>query len=56
MAACDDEVVPLQTRIERVGDDADLEEVYETDRHLFYVACTRARVNLKFQGLFRPNS
>ena len=28
VAACDDEVIPLQTRIERVGDDADLEEVY----------------------------
>ena len=50
MAACDDEVVPLQTRIERVGDDADLEEVYETDRHLFYVACTRARVQATGDG------
>ena len=33
VAACDDEVIPLQTRIERVGDDADLEEVYGTERH-----------------------
>ena len=41
--ACDDEVVPLQARIEAVGDDADLQEVYETERHLLYVACTRAR-------------
>lgn len=44
--ACDDEVVPLQERIETVGDDADLEEVYNTERHLLYVACTRARDNL----------
>ena len=44
--ACDDEVVPLQERIEMVGDDADLQEVYDTERHLFYVACTRARDQL----------
>lgn len=41
--ACDDEVIPLQERIETVADDADLEEVYDTERHLLYVACTRAR-------------
>jgi superfamily I DNA/RNA helicase len=41
--ACDDEVIPLQERIESVADDADLEEVYNTERHLLYVACTRAR-------------
>jgi len=44
--ACDDEVIPLQERIETVGDDADLEEVYNTERHLLYVACTRARDHL----------
>ncbi|HEY4255632.1 MAG TPA: 3'-5' exonuclease, partial [Candidatus Udaeobacter sp.] len=41
--ACDDEVIPSQERIETVGDDADLQEVYDTERHLLYVACTRAR-------------
>jgi superfamily I DNA/RNA helicase len=44
--ACDDEVIPLQQRIETVADDADLEEVYNTERHLLYVACTRARDHL----------
>ena len=44
--ACDDEIVPLQERIETVADDADLEEVYDTERHLLYVACTRARDHL----------
>jgi len=44
--ACDDDVIPLQERIEMAGDDADLEEVYNTERHLLYVACTRARENL----------
>ena len=41
--ACDDEVIPLQQRIETVGDESDLKEVYDTERHLLYVACTRAR-------------
>lgn len=44
--ACDDEIIPSQARIEKVGDDADLQEVYETERHLLYVACTRARDHL----------
>ena len=44
--ACDDEVIPLQERIETVGDDADLKEVYDTERQLLYVACTRARDHL----------
>ena len=48
--ACDDDVIPLQERIERVGDDADLEEVYATERHLLYVACTRARDHLLVTG------
>jgi len=48
--ACDDEVIPLQERIETVGDDGDLQEVYETERHLLYVACTRARDRLLVTG------
>lgn len=44
--ACDDDVIPSPERIDAVGDDADLAEVYETERHLLYVACTRARDHL----------
>jgi superfamily I DNA/RNA helicase len=44
--ACDDEVIPLQERIEMVSDGSDLEEVYNTERQLLYVACTRARDHL----------
>jgi hypothetical protein len=44
--ACDDEIIPLQVRIETVGDDSDLQEVYDTERQLLYVACTRARDHL----------
>jgi superfamily I DNA/RNA helicase/mRNA-degrading endonuclease RelE of RelBE toxin-antitoxin system len=49
--ACDDEILPLQERIESVADDADLEEVYNTERHLLYVACTRARDALMVSGV-----
>ena len=44
--ACDDEVIPLRSRMESVTDDSDLEEVYSTERQLLYVACTRARDHL----------
>jgi superfamily I DNA/RNA helicase len=49
--ACDDEVLPLQDRIENVSDESDLEEVYNTERHLLYVACTRARDHLLVCGV-----
>lgn len=49
--ACDDEIIPLQERIETVGDDTDLQEVYDTERHLLYVACTRARDHLLVTGV-----
>jgi mRNA-degrading endonuclease RelE of RelBE toxin-antitoxin system len=44
--ACEDEILPLQSRIESISDEADLEEAYNTERHLLYVACTRARDRL----------
>ena len=44
--ACDDEIIPSQERIDAIGDTADLEEIYNTERHLLYVACTRARDKL----------
>lgn len=49
--ACDDEVIPSQERISQVADDAELEEVYNTERHLLYVACTRARDRLWLSGI-----
>ena len=49
--ACDDEIIPSMQRIEAVGDDTDLEEVYNTERHLLYVACTRARDQLFVSGI-----
>jgi superfamily I DNA/RNA helicase len=33
MMACDDEIIPSQSRIESVTDNADFEKVYETEHH-----------------------
>jgi hypothetical protein len=49
--ACDDEVLPLAARVAAAVDESDLEEVYETERQLFYVACTRARDRLLVSGV-----
>jgi superfamily I DNA/RNA helicase len=53
--ACDDEIMPLQARIETVADDTDLAEVYTTERHLLYVACTRARDHLLVTSVDPPS-
>lgn len=42
--ACDDEIIPLHERIETVGDDADLQEVYDTERHLLIKVGDRSPV------------
>jgi len=44
VACCDADELPHSARLKAVSDDADLEEVYDSERHLLYVACTRARV------------
>jgi superfamily I DNA/RNA helicase len=49
--ACDDNVLPLQERIETVADESELDEVHDTERNLFYVACTRARDRLLVSGV-----
>jgi superfamily I DNA/RNA helicase len=48
--ACDEDLLPLAARIEAVADESDLDEVYATERHLLYVACTRARDHLETSG------
>ena len=44
--ACDDDVIPDGERIAAIGDMAEMEAVYESERHLLYVACTRPRDRL----------
>jgi mRNA-degrading endonuclease RelE of RelBE toxin-antitoxin system len=48
---CDDNLIPLESRIVSVSDQGDLEDVYNTERHLLYVACTRARDQLLITGV-----
>ena len=49
--ACDEDVLPNPDRLSAVGDIADMENIYETERHLLYVACTRARDRLLVSGV-----
>jgi hypothetical protein len=54
--ACDDEILPLQARIETVVHDADLEEVSHTAHHLLSVACTRVRGHLLVTSVDPPSA
>jgi len=49
--ACDHDQIPLAERVASVADEAELEEVFNTERHLLYVAATRAREHLYFGGV-----
>lgn len=53
--ACDDEWLPLASRVDDVQDETELEEVFETERYLLYVACTRAREHLLIIGIEPPS-
>jgi hypothetical protein len=53
--ACDQGVLPLDERVADAADEAELDEIYETERRLLYVACTRAREHLLLTGV-RPAS
>jgi superfamily I DNA/RNA helicase len=44
--ACDEDQLPLRSRVAVVAEEIELDDVYATERHLFYVACTRARDRL----------
>jgi hypothetical protein len=48
---CDEDLLPLRARIEAVADEVELDDVYATERQLFYVACTRARDRLLIGGI-----
>lgn len=49
--ACDDDILPLQERMDEAADEIEQREVFDTERHLFYVACTRARERLLVTGV-----
>ena len=49
--ACDEGILPLDDRVSDAADEAELDDVYETERRLLYVACTRAREHLLVTGV-----
>lgn len=53
--ACDDEIIPSQMRIDTAADEAELTEIYNTERQLLYGACTRARDQLHVSAV-KPES
>ena len=49
--ACDEEVIPSKERLTQIAENSDLEDAYNTERYLLYVACTRARDHLLVTGV-----
>jgi hypothetical protein len=49
--ACEEGVLPLDERVADAADEAELDDIYETERRLLYVACTRAREHLLLTGV-----
>ena len=49
--ACDADIVPLESRVESAETQDDLDEIWQTERQLLYVAATRARENLLLSGV-----
>lgn len=48
--ACDADLLPLESRLMAANDERDMQEVFDTERHLLYVAATRAREQLWVSG------
>ena len=49
--ACDAEIIPSGERMVQIVENSDLEDAYNTERYLLYVACTRARDRLLVTGV-----
>jgi hypothetical protein len=49
--ACDEGILPLDERVADAADEGELDDIYETERRLLYVACTRAREHLLLTGV-----
>lgn len=49
--ACDEQVIPSAARVADVSDEMEVDEVYDTERRLLYVAVTRARDRLLVTGV-----
>ncbi len=49
--ACDEDILPFGPRIAAASDEGELNDIYETERQLLYVAATRARQHLLVTGV-----
>lgn len=49
--ACDEGVLTLDERVADAADEAELDDIYETERRLLYVACMRTREHLLLTGV-----
>jgi superfamily I DNA/RNA helicase len=49
--ACDEGILPLDERVADAADEPELDDIYETERRLLYVACTRTREHLLLTGV-----
>ncbi len=49
--SCDEGILPLRERLASAADMEEIKEITETERQLFYVACTRARDRLLATGV-----
>jgi superfamily I DNA/RNA helicase len=49
--ACDQDILPLESRIAEAADEGELDDIYDTERQLLYVSCTRARERLLVTGV-----
>ncbi|MBX4954746.1 UvrD-helicase domain-containing protein [Rhizobium lentis] len=53
--ACDLDVLPSESRLVEAADERMLKEIYDTERHLLYVAATRAREQLWISASGTPS-
>jgi hypothetical protein len=53
VVACDEDIIPREDRLLDARDEAMIEEIMATERHLLYVAATRARERLWVSGAGR---
>ena len=51
LLACDADVIPAEDRLAAATDERTMAEVFETERHLLYVAATRAREAVWISGV-----
>lgn len=55
VVACDADVLPSEKRLLEASDERALKEIYDTERHLLYVAATRARERLWISASGAPS-